>query len=76
MKQLAVVEHTTGLVLAQLDVGEKTGAVTRFQLLVDSVADLAATVVTGDVLPTQQLKSLPWTLGAPAMAAWRSAGSR
>ncbi|MFE9859082.1 transposase family protein [Streptomyces sp. NPDC005780] len=27
---LAAVEHTTGLVLAQLDVGEKTGEVTRF----------------------------------------------
>ncbi|RPK86059.1 hypothetical protein EES45_00025 [Streptomyces sp. ADI97-07] len=32
---LAAVEHTTGLVLAQLDVGEKAGEVTRFQPLLD-----------------------------------------
>ncbi|MFD4763132.1 transposase family protein [Streptomyces sp. NPDC058439] len=44
----AAVEHTTGLVLAQLDVGEKTGEVTRFQPLLDTVADLATTVVTSD----------------------------
>ncbi|MDX2525270.1 ISAs1 family transposase [Streptomyces europaeiscabiei] len=51
---LAAVEHTTGLVLAQLDVGEKTGEVTRFQPLLDTVADLAATVVTSDALHTQR----------------------
>ncbi|WP_406500037.1 ISAs1 family transposase [Streptomyces sp. NBC_00846] len=51
---LAAVEHTTGLVLAQLDVGEKTGEVTRFQSLLDTVADLAATVVTSDALHTQR----------------------
>ncbi|MET8177001.1 hypothetical protein [Streptomyces clavifer] len=32
---LAAVEHTTGLVLAQLDGGEKAGEVTRFQPLLD-----------------------------------------
>ncbi|MFJ3439194.1 transposase family protein [Streptomyces cyaneofuscatus] len=48
MHLLAAVEHITGLVLAQLDVGEKTGEVTRFQPLLDTVADLAATVVTSD----------------------------
>lgn len=51
---LAAVEHTTGLVLAQLDVGEKTGEVTRFQPLLDTVADLAATVITSDALHTQR----------------------
>ncbi|MEU6370353.1 ISAs1 family transposase [Streptomyces sp. NPDC046931] len=51
---LAAVEHTTGLVLAQLDVGEKTGEVTRFQPLLDTVADLATTVVTSDALHTQR----------------------
>ncbi|GAA2952303.1 ISAs1 family transposase [Streptomyces erythrogriseus] len=51
---LAAVEHTTGLVLAQLDVGEKTGETTRFQPLLDSVADLAGTVVTSDALHTQR----------------------
>ncbi|MFE9454845.1 ISAs1 family transposase [Streptomyces sp. NPDC006739] len=50
---LAAVEHTTGLVLAQLDVGEETGEVTRFQPLLDTV-DLAATVVTSDALHTQR----------------------
>lgn len=48
-------EHTIGLVLAQLDVGEKTGEViTRFQPLLDTVADLATTVVTSDALHTQR----------------------
>jgi WD40 repeat protein len=35
----AALEHTTGLVLAQLDVGEKTSEITRFQPLLDTVAD-------------------------------------
>ncbi|MGQ4464642.1 ISAs1 family transposase [Streptomyces violaceoruber] len=51
---LAAVEHTTGLVLAQLDVGEKIGEVTRFQPLLDTVAHLAATMVTSDALHTQR----------------------
>ncbi|MGA4979361.1 ISAs1 family transposase [Streptomyces cinereoruber] len=51
---LAAVEHTTGLVLAQLDVGEKTGETSRFQPLLDSVTDLAGTVVTSDALHTQR----------------------
>ncbi|MGX1248372.1 hypothetical protein RKD48_000883 [Streptomyces ambofaciens] len=50
---LAAVEHSTGLVLAQLDVGEKTGETTCFQPLLDTVADLAGTVVTSDALHTQ-----------------------
>ncbi|MEU8927378.1 hypothetical protein AB0D10_41765 [Kitasatospora sp. NPDC048545] len=49
---LAAVEHTTGLVLAQLDVGEKNGETSRFQPLLDSVADLAGMVVTSDALHT------------------------
>jgi hypothetical protein len=51
---LAAVEHTTGLVLAQLDVGEKTNEVTRFQLALDAVAGLAGVVVTSDALHTQR----------------------
>lgn len=47
-------EHNTGLVLAQLDVGEKTSETTCFQLLLASVADLAGTVVTSDALHTQR----------------------
>lgn len=51
---LTALEHTTGLVLAQLDVGEKTGEIGRFQPLLDSVADLAGVVVTSDALHTQR----------------------
>ncbi|WP_345943292.1 ISAs1 family transposase [Streptomyces sp. SID8352] len=51
---LAAVEHNTGLVLAQFDVGEKTGETTCFQPLLDTVADLAGTVVTSDALHTQR----------------------
>ncbi|MGW0209615.1 ISAs1 family transposase [Streptomyces sp. NPDC003233] len=51
---LAAVEHTTGLVLAQLDVGEKTGETTCFQPLLDTVTDLAGVVVTSDALRTQR----------------------
>ncbi|MDQ0797350.1 putative transposase YbfD/YdcC [Streptomyces sp. B1I3] len=51
---LATLEHTSGLVLAQLDVGEKTGETTCFQPLLDTVADLAGTVVTSDALQTKR----------------------
>ncbi len=54
MHLFAAVEHTTGLVLAQLDVGEKTGETTCFQPLLDTIADLAGTVVTSDALHTQR----------------------
>lgn len=51
---LAALEHTTGLVLAQVEVGEKSGETTRFQPLLEAVADLAGMVVTSDVLHTQR----------------------
>ncbi|MEU5415066.1 hypothetical protein [Streptomyces clavifer] len=35
---LAAVEHTTGLVLAQLDVGEKAGEVTRYSIAVQRIS--------------------------------------
>ena len=50
---LAALEHITGLVLAQLDVGEKTNEITCFQPLPDSVAGPAGAVVTSDVPHTQ-----------------------
>jgi predicted transposase YbfD/YdcC len=50
---LAALDHASRLVLAQLDVGDKTNEVTRFRPLLDSVADLAGTVVTSDALHTQ-----------------------
>lgn len=51
---LAACEHTTGLVLAQLDVGEKTNEITCFQPLLTAVADLAGVVVTSDAMHTQR----------------------
>jgi hypothetical protein len=51
---LAALEHSTGAVLAQLDVGEKTNEVTRFQPLLDAVGDLAGVAVTADALHTQR----------------------
>lgn len=51
---LAALKHTSGAVLAQLDVGEKTNEVTRFQPLLDTVTDLAGVVVTADALHTQR----------------------
>ncbi|MER5841631.1 ISAs1 family transposase [Streptomyces prasinus] len=51
---LAACEHTTGLVLARLDVGGKTNEITRFQPRLKTVADLAGTVVTSDAMHTQR----------------------
>ncbi|MFI0967767.1 ISAs1 family transposase [Streptomyces sp. NPDC021080] len=41
------------LVLAQMDVGEKTNEITRFRPLLDTLEDLAGTVVTGNAMHTQ-----------------------
>lgn len=51
---LVALEHTTGLVLARLDVGDKTIEITRFRPLLETVADLAGMVVTADALRTQR----------------------
>ncbi|MEZ0096034.1 ISAs1 family transposase [Streptacidiphilus sp. EB129] len=51
---LAALDHTSGLVLAQLDVGEKTNEITCHQPLLEIVADLADAVVTSDALHTQR----------------------
>ncbi|MFD8209649.1 ISAs1 family transposase [Streptomyces sp. NPDC059695] len=51
---LAALDHTTGLVLAQMDVGEKTNEITCFQPLLDTVADLAGVMVTSDAMHTQR----------------------
>jgi predicted transposase YbfD/YdcC len=51
---LAAVDHTDALALAQLEVGEKTNEITCFTPLLDTVADLADTVVTSDALHTQR----------------------
>lgn len=51
---LAAIDHTAGLVLAQLDVGEKTNEITCFTPLLDHIADLSGIVVTSDALHTQR----------------------
>ncbi|MEV0484191.1 hypothetical protein AB0I69_26715 [Streptomyces sp. NPDC050508] len=52
---LAALDHTAGLVLAQLDVGEKTNEITCFQQADDIV------IVKGNQKKLRrQLKSLPW----------------
>ena len=50
---LAVMDHTTGAVLAQADVEGTTNEITRFRPLLDRL-DLADTVVTADALHTQR----------------------
>ncbi|MEV0696231.1 ISAs1 family transposase [Streptomyces sp. NPDC050388] len=50
---LAALDHTSRLVLAQTDVGEKTNETTCFQSLLDTLPDLAGRVVTADALHTQ-----------------------
>jgi predicted transposase YbfD/YdcC len=51
---LAAMEHAGGLVLAQRDMGEKTGEIACFQPLLEAVADLAGVVVTSDAMHTQR----------------------
>ncbi|WP_234323693.1 ISAs1 family transposase [Streptomyces sp. NRRL F-2580] len=51
---LAALDHTTDLVLAQLDVQEKTNEITCFQPLLETMADLAGVVVTSDAMHTQR----------------------
>jgi hypothetical protein len=48
----AVMDHTTGAVLAQADVAATTNEIARFRRLLDGL-DLADTVVTADALHTQ-----------------------
>jgi predicted transposase YbfD/YdcC len=50
---LAALDHRSRLVLAQLDVEEKTNEVTCFQPLLETIADLAGVVVTSDAMHTQ-----------------------
>ncbi|MFF8530770.1 ISAs1 family transposase [Streptomyces sp. NPDC015532] len=50
---LAACDHVSGLVLAQMDVGEKTNEITRFRPLLDTLPDLTGTVVTSDAMHTQ-----------------------
>ncbi|MER5602873.1 ISAs1 family transposase [Streptomyces sp. NPDC002265] len=51
---LPPLDHASSLLLAQLDIGEKTDEITCFQPLLDAVTDLADTVVTSDAMHTQR----------------------
>nr|WP_234381248.1 ISAs1 family transposase [Streptomyces sp. NRRL F-5122] len=51
---LAALEHAIGLVLAQLDVGEKTNEITCFEPLLGTVADPAGTVAISDAMHPQR----------------------
>ncbi len=51
---LAAVDHASGLVPAQLDVGEKTGETMCFKPLLDTVGEVSGVVVTSDALHTQR----------------------
>ncbi|ADI04404.1 transposase [Streptomyces bingchenggensis BCW-1] len=51
---LAACDHLSGLVLAQLDVGEKTNEITCFPPLLETLADLAGMVVTSGAMHTQR----------------------
>jgi predicted transposase YbfD/YdcC len=51
---LAACDHLSGLVLAQLDAGEKTNKITSFQPLPGTLADLAGVAVTSDAMHTQR----------------------
>jgi len=51
---LAALDQAAGLVMAQLDVGEKTNEITCFQPLLETVTDLEEVVVTSDAMHTQR----------------------
>lgn len=48
IRLLATLEHTTGLILAQVEVGEMANEITCFQPLLNTGAGLAGVVVTSD----------------------------
>jgi hypothetical protein len=51
---LAALDHAAGLVMARLDVGEKTKEIACFQPLLETVTDLEEVVVTSDAMHTQR----------------------
>ncbi|MEU9181719.1 ISAs1 family transposase [Streptomyces sp. NPDC048550] len=51
---LAACDPVRSLVLAQLDVGEKTNEITCFRPLLEALTDLAGVVVTSDAMHTQR----------------------
>lgn len=51
---MAALDHDTGMVLGQVDVGIKTNEITMFEPLLDTIKDLDGVVVTADALHTQR----------------------
>jgi hypothetical protein len=51
---LAAIDHASGLVLAQLDVGARSGEITCFKPLPETIDDLHDVVVTSDAPHTQR----------------------
>ena len=51
---MAALDHRTGTVLGQVDVGVKTNEITMFASLLDTIKDLTAMVVTADAIHTQR----------------------
>lgn len=71
---LAACDHLSGLVLVQLDVGEKTNESTCFQPLLESLADLAGVVVT-EIQVHRTVRSSLAATGLTAAALAVTAGS-
>ena len=51
---MAALDHTTGTVIGQESIGEKTNEIPHFAHLMDKIGDLHGTVVTADALHTQR----------------------
>jgi hypothetical protein len=51
---LAAADHSSGVVLASIDVDGKTNEITRFGPLLDQISDLRDTVITADALHCQR----------------------
>ncbi|MCW2131918.1 ISAs1 family transposase [Arthrobacter sp. VKM Ac-2550] len=50
---MAALDHTTGTVIGQESIGEKTNEIPQFGALMDRLGDLSGVVVTADALHTQ-----------------------
>lgn len=50
---LGVLDHATGVVLAQVDVDEKTNEIPLFSAVLDQIGDLADVVITADAMHAQ-----------------------
>lgn len=56
---MAALDHRSGAVLGQVDVGVKTNEITRFEDLLDTFPDLTGVVVTADAMHTQLPRGIP-----------------